>query len=349
MFSRRAFVRLLSWGAGGLFVGIPSSATGGDSSVNEPSSSSNSDFDYRVSTVDNESTAPLAEWTGRSDHRTVALRWRPQFERRIRRFVVQQQRVPVEGEPGPWRRHGAMKGAGTTNEGQPYRYEAEDLSSGLYRFRLKMVGPEGVQAGYSEAIDLRVGRAALFEWGGRAAGRTVKLRWRTQFERGVQRFVVQRRRVGGAGESGSWRQAGTVAAVGKTTEGQSYRHEVEGLLPGEHHFRLKKVGPKETPPTYSEPVSVSVGMDQPVQVIPPAPNPVHDRFSFSFAVREERAVTAVLYDTLGRRVRTVYDGTPPPRETQSVWVDAASMAAGSYFLRFRAGDHVETHRVMVVR
>jgi hypothetical protein len=302
-----------------------------------------------VSTVNNESTAPLAEWTGRSDEWTVVLRWRTEFERRVRRFVVQRQRAPVEREPGPWRRHGFVEGAGMSNEGHSYRYEAEDLPSGLHRFRLKKEGPEGQQPEYSEAIAFRVGLAALFGWSGRAENQTVSLQWRTQFERGVQRFVVQRRRKGATGKSGAWRREGSVAAVGRTTDVQSYRHQVEDLLPGEHCFRLKKVGPEEAPPAYSELVSVTVGMDEPVQVKPPSPNPVQDRFSFSFAVREEREVTAVLYDVLGRRVQTVYDGTPPSLETTTVRVGAASMAAGTYFLRFRAGDHVETHRITVVR
>jgi hypothetical protein len=86
-----------------------------------------------------------------------------------------------------------------------------------------------------------------------------------------------------------------------------------------------------------------------VRVAPPRPTPAQARVTVSFAVREEQAVTLALYDVLGRRVRTVYRDTPPPERKQSVRVDVSGLAAGTYFLRLRAGTHVETHRCTVVQ
>jgi hypothetical protein len=188
----------------------------------------------------------------------------------------------------------------------------------------------------------------LLGWGGRTEEQRVLLTWRTLYERDNEGFVVQYRRESPDRLSTSWSEHGFVEGHGTTGEPQDYRYVAPDLVPGAHRFRLKQVGPDGSA-EYSDPVTVTVGMKTAVRFTPPAPNPAQTRASVSIAVRDRRDVTIALYDVLGRRVRTVYEGTPPPGENRRVQVDVSSVAAGAYFLRLRTGDHVETHRCTVVQ
>lgn len=188
----------------------------------------------------------------------------------------------------------------------------------------------------------------LLGWGGRAEERRALLTWRTLYERDNEGFVVQHRRESPDRLSPSWSEPGFVEGHGTTGEPQTYRYVTADLVPGTHRFRLKQVGPNGSA-EYSDPVTVTVGMKTAVRFTSPAPNPAQTRIEFSIAVRDRRDVTIVLYDVLGRRVRTVYEGTPPPGENRRVQVDVSSVASGAYFLRLVAGKHAETHRCTVVR
>ena len=119
-------------------------------------------------------------------------------------------------------------------------------------------------------------------------------------------------------------------------------------MPGEHRFRLKRVRASgET--GYSESLTVRRSMETAVRMTPPSPNPVQGQATFSFAVREAQRVTITVYDVMGREVRTVYRGTPPAEENQTVRLQGRDLSSGIYFVRLVAGDHVKTRRFTVVR
>jgi hypothetical protein len=48
-------------------------------------------------------------------------------------------------------------------------------------------------------------------------------------------------------------------------------------------------------------------------------------------------------------VATVYRGTPPAGDGQTVDVSTTGLSSGVYFLRLRAGGQAKTQRVTVVR
>ena len=94
-----------------------------------------------------------------------------------------------------------------------------------------------------------------------------------------------------------------------------------------------------------------VTMDGPVRLDPVAPNPlVAGRAgTVSFAVREAQAVVVSVYDVAGRRVATLYSGTPEAGRTETVSLGTADLAAGLYIVRL-AGETVQaTQRVTLVR
>lgn len=188
----------------------------------------------------------------------------------------------------------------------------------------------------------------------------VDLSWTTASETGNAGFVVQRRDVQSGGaetasegnlEGGAWQRVAYVesnASGGTTTEAQTYRFAADDLAVGTHQFRLKQRDLDGTEHLH-DPVTVELTMEEALQLSAPAPNPVQNRATVSFAVRDQAEATITLYNTLGQVVRTLYRGTPGAGEGQTVDVSTTGLSSGVYFLRLRADGRTETQRLTVVR
>lgn len=180
-----------------------------------------------------------------------------------------------------------------------------------------------------------------------ASESSVRLSWQTASEKNNAGFEVQRQ----SDEDDGWKQVGYVeskAQGGSTTEATSYQYTVEDLPVGTHTFRLKQVN-LDGSSTSTSPVSVKIRMQEAVKLTAPAPNPVSTSAATSFAVKEQAKTTIMLYNTLGQRVTTVYNGTPPAGEQQSARIDVTDLPSGTYFLRLEAGGETAAERITVVR
>jgi hypothetical protein len=177
--------------------------------------------------------------------------------------------------------------------------------------------------------------------------KTVRLSWQTASETNNSGFAVQHTSPTTTG----WTKLGFVnskADGGTTTAAQSYRFTTEDLSVGTHEFRLKQVD-TDGSTHLSKTVTAEIGLDQPVRLTAPAPNPVQNRATLSFAVQEARRTTVRLYDALGRQVTTLYRGTPTAGESQTVALPAADLSSGVYFVHLQAGERTATRRLTVVR
>ena len=80
-----------------------------------------------------------------------------------------------------------------------------------------------------------------------------------------------------------------------------------------------------------------------------APNPFRVRTTLQMTTPTSEAVEVLLYDALGRRVATLYAGTPGENATVAVTVDAASLAPGVYVVRMTSATRASTQRITVAR
>jgi hypothetical protein len=78
------------------------------------------------------------------------------------------------------------------------------------------------------------------------------------------------------------------------------------------------------------------------------PNPFGWFTSIPFNLPQAADVTLAVYDVLGHQIRQLVSGTKPAG-TYEVSFDATGLPSGVYFYRLRAGDFVETKRMVVVR
>ncbi len=178
------------------------------------------------------------------------------------------------------------------------------------------------------------------------SGSSVVLTWQTASETNNAGFRVQHE------QSSGWREIGFVqskATEGTTGEAQSYRFTVDRRLgPGTHRFRLQQIDLDGTS-DHSEPVRVKIGMDGPLHLSAPAPNPASERAVLSFAVREGTKAKLELYNVLGQRIRTLYEGTPPGEEGRRLTLETRDLPSGVYVVRLQAGGQTRTERLTVVR
>jgi hypothetical protein len=185
----------------------------------------------------------------------------------------------------------------------------------------------------------------------RATGTSAALEWTARPDAiSSGGFRVQHR----ADSTGAWNRLGTVGTADSvatdTTAGARYRFESPRPLEvGAHQFRLVYDGAAGTE-RHSQVVTAAIEMKEAYR-LSAYPNPVEDRATVALAVKERQRVQVRIYDMLGRRVTTLYDGPLAEQETKRLALrpSAAGLASGAYFVRVKGEGFVATERLTVVR
>jgi hypothetical protein len=78
------------------------------------------------------------------------------------------------------------------------------------------------------------------------------------------------------------------------------------------------------------------------------PNPFNPSTTIRYALPQRSLVTLSVFNTLGQEVATLVQGEYEA-DFHEVTFDASSLPSGMYFYRLRAGDFVETKKLLVLR
>ncbi|MFO8100372.1 MAG: T9SS type A sorting domain-containing protein [Salinibacter sp.] len=253
----------------------------------------------------------------------------------------------VEDEEGTAFTYRVQQSNETDVIGAPIPADAFNYEGVLGQFN----GGSGEDEGY-QLLPVRTSTGLPVELAGFDAvqsGSSVELTWQTASETNNAGFQVQHQK----GEGDAWTDLGFVESKagsgGTTSEAKAYRYEVEEeLAPGTHAFRLKQVDIDGTP-HYSEAEAIEVQMDQSLRLSAPAPNPASGQATVRFAVQEPSETEVAVYNVLGQRVQTLYEGQPPAGQEVEATVDTGSLSSGTYFVRIQSNDNVRSERLTVVR
>src|SRR5690606_14399008 len=79
------------------------------------------------------------------------------------------------------------------------------------------------------------------------------------------------------------------------------------------------------------------------------PNPFENRTQLTLRVAETQAVEIAVYDVLGRRVASLFDGTLAAGSEHTAVFDAVGMPAGTYLVRVTGESFSETRQVTLAR
>ena len=206
-----------------------------------------------------------------------------------------------------------------------------DGNSDLPSYRL-YVGPEAVLPVELASLDAAT------------KGTDVQLSWQTASETGNAGFAIERR-----AEGGSWSQIGFREGAGTTEQAQTYRFtDTEVPFEAEQvRYRLRQKDFGGTT-TLSDEVTVELGAPPEARLHAPFPNPSTQQATVRYEVPQQSTVEIAVYDVLGRRVETIVNGqVPAGREQRAVQTDR--LAPGTYFIRMRMGETVQTERLTIVR
>ena len=78
------------------------------------------------------------------------------------------------------------------------------------------------------------------------------------------------------------------------------------------------------------------------------PNPFSERAQVSIAVANDTYVVVEMFDVLGKKVKTIYDG-PVGSGLYQISVSSENISAGSYFIKAQIGDEVEVKKLVLVK
>jgi photosystem II stability/assembly factor-like uncharacterized protein len=174
----------------------------------------------------------------------------------------------------------------------------------------------------------------------------ISLSWSTATETNNKGFEILRT----AQNRNDWQVLGFANGHGTTTEMQHYSFTDKNLSPGKYKYRLKQFdydGSFE----YSKIVQVEIGIPNIYSLNQNYPNPFNPITTIKYELPEEAFVTLIIYDVLGREVATLVNEEKPAGNYEVVFPSAVGgrqLASGIYYYQLRAGDFVETKKMVLV-
>ena len=232
-------------------------------------------------------------------------------------------------------------GTVTLNSDGSFEYTASSTGTDSFTYN---VCDNGFDAECSEAtvtFDVAL-PVELTSFTATADDRAVLLRWTTLSETGNKGFDIEQETDFG------FEPVGFVEGQRTTTEETTYTFRVNNLAPGGHTFRLRQID-VDGDETISDPVTATVTLDRALTLQQTGQNPFRSQTTLEFGVNTAENVTIDLFDVLGRRVRTLYSGTPTPGRLHTVTIQAQGLAPGRYLIRARTASRQVTQPVTVVQ
>ena len=158
-------------------------------------------------------------------------------------------------------------------------------------------------------------------------GRAI-LTWKTVSETNNAGFEIESLRPDG-GSTGDWQVLGFVEGAGTTLDPHSYSFVSDQLAPGTIAFRLKQLD-YDGGFSYSPVVEVTLDVPRELTLYPNYPNPFNPATTISFVVPVDGRAVLSVYNVLGRRVATLFDGIAEPGRIYRASLDAGGLASGQY-------------------
>ena len=174
----------------------------------------------------------------------------------------------------------------------------------------------------------------------------ILIKWAGPVDEDVQYYAVYRDTVKGFNIGGKKPFATVISnsfADSTVIIGKSYYYRISALdFSGNESLPSQEVGLKVT--------AVSDGFDSPTSysLSQNYPNPFNPTTTISFDVPVRSNVKLVIYDILGREVRTLLNESKAPG-SYSVVLDASDLPSGVYFYKMIAGSFVQTRKLVVVK
>ncbi|HEX7572690.1 MAG TPA: T9SS type A sorting domain-containing protein [Bacteroidota bacterium] len=183
--------------------------------------------------------------------------------------------------------------------------------------------------------------------GASTGGGSVKLSWGTVSETHNYGFYVERRK---AGEQAFTTLPGSfIHGHGTTTVPQPYSFVDRSVTNGSWYYRLRQVD-LDGSVHFNEAVQVEVllaALPVSFSLDQNYPNPFNPTTTIRYALPARSYVTLSVFNTLGQQMATLVNDTQEAGYHE-VRFDGASLASGVYFYRLKAGDFIQTRKLLLL-
>jgi photosystem II stability/assembly factor-like uncharacterized protein len=173
-------------------------------------------------------------------------------------------------------------------------------------------------------------------------GNDVQLNWTTKSELNNSGFEILR-----SVENNNWENIAFVPGFGTASEPKTYYFTDAELKSGFYSYRLKQIdfdGSFE----YSDIVNVFVSSPIGYSLEQNYPNPFNPNTLIKFSISNEVQVSLSVFNILGEKVKELKNEIMKPGYYE-VEFNASSLASGVYSYRIKAGDFVETKKMVLLR
>ncbi|MGA7160982.1 MAG: T9SS type A sorting domain-containing protein, partial [Bacteroidota bacterium] len=185
----------------------------------------------------------------------------------------------------------------------------------------------------------------------------VVLTWTTSSELENNGFEIDRKLVAGQqvlGISGSvdqnsqWRQVGFLKGNGTSNVRHNYLFK-DAVSPGEYCYRLKQID-RDGTIRYENQIETTVQLEEGDYGLKQNyPNPFNPATTFEFALKSTGQVDLSVYNSLGQKVRTLFNGNAKGGISYSLSFDAKDLASGTYFYVLRANGVSEVRKFLLLK
>jgi hypothetical protein len=186
---------------------------------------------------------------------------------------------------------------------------------------------------------------------------TIVLNWTTSSELENYGFEIDRKLVAGQQVLGSsnsmnensiWHQVGFVQGNGTSNVKHNYLLK-DFVSPGEYCYRLKQID-RDGTIQYQNQVEVTVRLEEKDYGLKQNyPNPFNPATTFQFALKSTGNVDLSVYNSLGQKVCTLFNGITTGGILYSLPFDATDLASGTYFYVLRANGTNEVRKFLLLK
>jgi hypothetical protein len=173
-------------------------------------------------------------------------------------------------------------------------------------------------------------------------GKEVTLNWSTATEINNLGFEIQR-----SIERDEFFTIGFVNGHGTTTEQHNYSYADKNLDNGKYFYRLKQVDYNGTY-EYSDVVEVEWRAFSSYLLEQNYPNPFNPTTTIGFGLQNKSNVKIIILNAIGEEVAIIMNEEREPGFHQ-VEFNAVSLPSGVYFYQLRAGDYVNTKKMILLK
>jgi len=90
------------------------------------------------------------------------------------------------------------------------------------------------------------------------------------------------------------------------------------------------------------------GLPITLSLLPNYPNPFNAGTTISYSLPENSVVTLDIYDILGRKIQTLFEGNQPAGNHSLIW-NADNFSSGVYFYKLTSGEMQLSNKMILIK